>query len=534
MTIESGMVIDTPSSHKNASHQRACMRLTVASCVMILAITGDIIRPALSQDADATSQEAASQNVVSQMRQQMDASNRFSGSATAPVNAFVDDISTTSSSNFKPIRRSRPPTQEPVRESVDELTQAPSPFRATRNDVAVLPNPVTSEPLPRRRRSDEDPFAPVGINVGSLNLKPAFEVSGGYDSNPLRRSSPNVKGSSLIRTEAELQLQSDWSVHALTGGLRGSYQWFTDLSGTDRPELDGRLTYRHDFLRDTQGEFEVRGRLDTQRPGSPDLTSAVRDRPAVYNYGASTGVTQTFNRLSLGLRGSIYRNDFEDATLTNGTILPQGDRNVTEYSARLRVAYELTPGIKPFIEGQLDTRIHDDRIDNAGFERDSTGLTGRVGSTFELTRLLTGEISAGYQERYYEDARLKDLRGPIAEGSLVWAVTPLTNVKITLASSLDDTSLPNASGIINQRARLEVTHDLWRNLTLGTSIAFEHADYRGISLKEEALSLGAKLDYRVNRAWVVRTSFTHERLKSSSIGSDYTANIFLAGLRLQR
>ena len=36
------------------------------------------------------------------------------------------------------------------------------------------------------------------------------------------------------------------------------------------------------------------------------------------------------------------------------------------------------------------------------------------------------------------------------------------------------------------------------------------------------------------RSIVVRGSFTHERLKSSAPGSDYTANVFLLGLRLQR
>jgi uncharacterized protein (PEP-CTERM system associated) len=129
---------------------------------------------------------------------------------------------------------------------------------------------------------------------------------------------------------------------------------------------------------------------------------------------------------------------------------------------------------------------------------------------------------------------LPDLRGPIAEGSLLWSVTPLTNVRLTLNSTLDETTLANSSGAIAQRARVEITHDLWRNLTLGASLAFGTNDYRGINLKEDTLTVGARADYRLTRELVLRTSFTHERLKSTTTGADYTANIFLAGLRLQR
>jgi hypothetical protein len=461
-------------------------------------------------------------------------SGRFGGSVN---DAFMGrsglNISNVSSSRFKDTRRRRPSTQRSVNGGVNKLASQPSAQKATRSDVASLPG-LTPAPVPQRRRSNEDPFAPVGLRLGSINFLPAVEVSGGYDSNPLRRGGTGIKGSSLIRTDVETQVQSDWSVHALTGSLRGSYQWFNDISGADRPELDARLAYRHDFQRDTVGDVEVRARIDSQRPGTPDLSAAVKDRPLVYTYGASAGLTQNFNRLSVGLRGSIDRSDFEDGKLTNGLTLSQADRNLTQYSLRLRTGYEVSPGWRPFVEGQVDTRQYDQQRDTAGFARDSNGIGARVGSTVELTRQLTGELSVGYQSRHYEDARLPDLRGPIAEGSLLWSVTPLTNVRLTLNSALDETTLVNSSGTVSQRARVEITHDLWRNLTLGASLAFGTNDYRGINLKEDTLTVGAKADYRLTRELVFRTSFTHERLKSTTTGADYTANIFLAGLRLQR
>ena len=43
-----------------------------------------------------------------------------------------------------------------------------------------------------------------------------------------------------------------------------------------------------------------------------------------------------------------------------------------------------------------------------------------------------------------------------------------------------------------------------------------------------------KAEYSLTRSVVVKASYAYERLKTTVQGSDYTANIFLLGLRLQR
>ena len=61
--------------------------------------------------------------------------------------------------------------------------------------------------------------------------------------------------------------------------------------------------------------------------------------------------------------------------------------------------------MKPFVEVGADTRVHDLNADFSGYQRNSNGLTGKVGATFEFTRLLTGEVGVGYTQRDYEDPR---------------------------------------------------------------------------------------------------------------------------------
>ncbi len=322
-------------------------------------------------------------------------------------------------------------------------------------------------------------------------------------------------------------------MHELKGKLRGGYSRFFRDENASRPDGEGNLDLRLDASRDTRILLETRAKIDTQRPGSPDLTSAVVGRPLIYQYGGSAGVTHDINRLQMTLRGSVDRSDYEDGKLSNGGIVSQRDRNQTQYGLRLRAGYEVTPGFRPFVQGEVDTRDFDQAIDSSGYRRSSDGATIRVGSTFEISRQLTGEISAGYQNRRYDDARLRDLKGFVGDAAILWSPTPLTTVTLRGTSELGDTTIAGSSGTTARRVSLEIAHALRRNLTVTGIASFGRTEYEGQGLREDFSSLGARVEYKLTRTVAIRASFTHERLNSTAQNSDYTANIAQVGLRLQ-
>lgn len=431
-------------------------------------------------------------------------------------------------------RRQPPRASRPVQaRNTRGVTQRQ--FRPPPATVTGLPS-LRDPPPPLRRRSnapEEDAYAPLGLRLGNVVLKPALTNSVGYDTNPQRVAGAARTGSGFSRHEVDLEVQSDWNVHELKGRLRGGYVEFFRDRDASRPDAEGNLDLRLDATRDTRLLLETRLRLDTQRPGSPDLNAAVTGRPLVYQYGGSAGVQHDINRLQLTLRGSVDRSDYEDARLTTGATLSQQDRNQTQYGLRLRAAYELTPGVKPFLQGEIDTRQYDQTRDFAGFARSSLGLTGRIGSTVEISRQLTGEASIGYQDRDYDDGRLRNLRGLVGDVAVLWSPTPLTTVTLRGVSELGDTTIAGSSGTTARRATLEVAHALRRNLVVTGLASFGRTDYAGQSLREDVTSYGARIDYRITRSVAVRASFTQERLTSTAQGSDYTANVAQVGLRLQ-
>lgn len=434
------------------------------------------------------------------------------------------------------------PPLEPYRTSAQARARASHAARLRASPAAPAPPPATVAATPviktkPKPRVEEKPYDPVGIGIGSLRLTPVAEAAYGYDSNPNRLSS-DVHGSRYFRVDAGFKLKSEWERDDFQADLRLGYADYFSVSGADRPDGVGYFAGRYDVARDTAIKLEGRFSLDTQRPGDPALSSSlsnvvVTNRPAIVAAGTSLGVTQKFNRLELTLRGSFDRTTYENAHYSDGSTLDLASSDYNAYGGSVRAAYELTPDVKPFVETALDKRVHDAFLDVYGFARDGHGFAMRGGTTIKITDLLKGEASGGYAERSYEDPRLTKLRGPTIDAALIYTATPLTTLTLRSSTTLDETTVSGAAGVLSRIVAAQVSHELLRNLTLTAIGAYATNDYQGAGIFEKAYSAGLQLEYNVTRSIAIKGSYSFEHLHSTTPGSDYTANVFLIGLRLQ-
>lgn len=431
----------------------------------------------------------------------------------------------------RPNLRPLPPLQ-PYRTAPGSKGRSGAQFQSERDPTTAA---IPTLPQPRRRLVEDHPFDPVGLPVGSLRLTPYVESDIGYDSNP-NRLNKKGKGTLFARGEGGASIKSDWSVHAFDATLRGGYSDYFAQRDASRADANLVTNARIDASRDTALDFQGRFVLDSQRAGTAGVLSAasLASRPLTYAYGGSAGITQKVNRLTMQLRGSIDRSTFDNASLSGGGTINLANQDYSTYGLRGRISYEVTPGISPFVDVVADTRRYDSRLDTSGFARSSDGLAAKAGTSFELSRILTGEVSAGYAHRSYQDARLKPLAGPTIDAALIWTASPLTTITARAATSLAEASIANSSGALTRTLQLEAAHALFRNFTLSGVATWQNTDYQGVALKENLYSVGLKAEYNVTRSVVIRSSFTHDRLQSSTPGADYTANTVLLGLRLQR
>jgi hypothetical protein len=403
---------------------------------------------------------------------------------------------------------------------------------------------VVGQPLRKRLKVDDDPFGAVGDYAGGFLIKSAVEVSAGYDTNPGRIIEP--KGLPFWVVAPEFLAVSDWERHALIADLRGSFTGYggslppivdgavsSAPTNVDRPDFTGHVDGRLDVTEDTHILSEVRLRVATDNPGSPNVQAGLAKYPIYTTLGGTFGVDQNFNRLELFAGGSVDRTVYQNSELTDGTLSSNDDRNLNQYGGVGRASYELTPALKPFVEIEGDSRVHDLPIDRSGFARDSTGGYAKAGTSFEFTRLLTGEISIGWDARNYVDPRLDRLQGLLTAASLTWTATPLTTAKFYSTTSIDETTLPGASGVLTHLYTIEADHDFRRWLTGIGKFTYGTMDYQGGDRLDKIYTLEGDLVYKMTRNLWIKGSVIRSVLDSNILGSSSASTVVMLGVRLQ-
>jgi hypothetical protein len=403
---------------------------------------------------------------------------------------------------------------------------------------------VAGQPPRKRLKVDDDPFGAVGDYVGGFLVKSAVELSGGYDTNPGRLLVP--LGSPVYEVASEFLAVSDWERHALVADLRGSFTGYGNTlpptidgvassapTNVDRPDFTGHVDGRLDVSHDTRLTSQVRLRVSTDNPGSPNIQAGLAKYPVFATFGSTVGIDHTFNRLDVSAGATFDRTAFTDSKLTDGTTSSNDDRNFNQYGGVGRASYELSPGVKPFVEVEGDSRVHDLQFDRDGFARDSTGGYAKAGTSFEFSRLLTGELSLGYEARNYADPRFDRLQGLLTAASLTWTATPLTTAKFYSNTSIDETTLPGVSGVFTHTYTVEVDHDFRRWLTAIGKFTYGTLDYQGDGRSDKTYTLEGDLVYKMTRNLWLKGSLRRDILDSNVPGSSSAATVVMLGVRLQ-
>jgi len=440
---------------------------------------------------------------------------------------------------------SPPPKQPPVNFAGQLRLSIPPSEMANKQPLPpAMADTVPGQPQRRRLKIDDDPFGAVGDYAGSFLIKSAVEVSGGYDTNPGRTF--QAHGLPFWVVAPEFLAVSNWERHAVVADLRGSFTGYggslpQTLDGTvnpaptnvDRPDFTGHVDGRLDVTRDFDLTAQARLRVSTDNPGSPNIQAGLAKYPIYASFGGTFGFDQHFNRLQISGGATVDRTVYQDSKLTDGETSSNDDRAFNQYGGVGRVSYELKPGLKPFIEVEADTRQHDLQFDRNGFQRDSTGGYGKAGTSFEFTRLLTGEIAVGWSERSYVDPRLSRLDGLLTSGSLVWSMSPLTTVKFTTDTQIGETTLPNTSGVLVHTYAIEVDHDFRRWLTGIGKFTYGTYDYQGDNRNDKTYSVEGDLIYKMTRSLWIKGSLRYDVLNSNAPLASSNATVVMLGVRLQ-
>lgn len=407
--------------------------------------------------------------------------------------------------------------------------------RFSDDDVPSRASRENERSQPIEGRGLRDPgsaLEPLGLRLGSFVATARLDQGIGWTSNA--NAAPVGQSSVFSETRLRLDAVSDWSRHQARVSLDGLYR--RSLSGERIAEAEGAIDgeLRLELGDELDALVALGYRVRPESPTSPSAIAGVASRPLRHSFAGRGEVSRSLGLINAGIRASVVREVFDDATLTDGTIVSQGDRDSTLATAALRLGYEISPALRPFIEAEAGRRIFDEERDDAGYARSADRYALRAGLEIDLREKWSGEFSAGWLTERPDDDRLQAISGFAAAGRLAWSPVRGTVVELSGSTEVEGTTTAGESGALLYAGSLSVSRDLRSNLTGRALLGVDLRDYAGSSARDLTFRGEASLTWWLNRFAGVTGRVGHEIQRSNLPGRDYEETSVYLGMTLQR
>ncbi|MEX0330151.1 MAG: outer membrane beta-barrel protein [Puniceicoccaceae bacterium] len=291
--------------------------------------------------------------------------------------------------------------------------------------------------------------------------------------------------------------------------------------------LEGRAYLDYDEYNDTDVFFDLnispKAEMQTSRfrfSGDVILSTETRSEQSVgeivtiNNYGASAELIYDPNRRFTIIGSAEYRQRDPDSDVYFKTTTKQAGVRI---AVPMNESLDVLGGIT-----YLDTKT-----DRPTLETDvsSETFTYFIGLDGQLSAKLSGSLSAGIQERSFDDATLGDTSNPYVSAELDWRVDDTTSYRLSASQGLGTTINNRSSDELE--IRLRANRSLSRDLSASAFIGYERFDYG--DREDKGPIAGASLTYQLVRYGSV--AFECDYLNQSSTENEFDYDRFRIGVR---
>ncbi len=441
---------------------------------------------------------------------------------TTNNSANSDSQNSVSAVPVEPVRQAQPSAEERL---AQDLSNNRRPAQRDNNAAPVVEAGV-------RPVVEEDPFAPSGINLGSLRLTTFIKQSVGYSSN--QESTANGTAGALTRTELDLNIVSQWQRHELTLRANGQYEQFFDDTIEPKPQITVEGGLRLDLVDGFTLRLGGNYNFAQEAATSPSLTQSAIDQPGVHSFGTFAELQRAGGNIDMTLRASINRTQYEDGTLSSGQTFSQEDRNVNTFGLSTRLGYQNGLAYSPFVQFDYANNVHDLRADRNGELRDSQIFELRGGIAVNISEKVSGEFSVGFAHQEFEDNGLTALAGMAADANLNWSPYRDTNIAFIFGSDLGGSTTLGDSGAISYNGEIAATRRIRDNLEVNARIGVSYTNFEGLNRIDTAYTFETGFEYWLNRTFSITGDARYEILDSSITSNSYDETVFTLGIKAQR
>ncbi len=434
----------------------------------------------------------------------------------------------------RPAPRGRNNEEENIGEAgIDDLATSTTPARTDERRADPSRASAAQAAVPAQvpvRRNDPNPYAPIGLRLGTFNAIPTLEQGLTYTTNA--DNAADAEEALLSETTLRLDATSDWSRHQATLSAFGTMR--QSLSGAEIEEI--RAGGDAALQLDLSDLWQARATLGYQvEEESAEYVpeTATADDPLRHQISASLGITRDVGRIALSATGELLRDQYSDADLSDGSRLSQEDRNATLALMRLRTGYHLSPTLQPFIELEAGRRFFDNELDQEGYSRSADRYGARAGISLDIAEKLQGEVSAGWLTERLDDDRLGDISGLTLASSLEWSPMRGTTIGLDANTTVNSAGAAGDSGSLLYDGALRLSRQLRANLSGDLAFGVAYEDYAN-GAHDLTLSAQAASTWWLNRYAGLTGRIRHEKRTSSDETREYDATSVFMGLKLQR
>ncbi|MGB8819421.1 MAG: outer membrane beta-barrel protein [Rhizobiaceae bacterium] len=384
----------------------------------------------------------------------------------------------------------------------------------------------------RAQTDEDDPYAAPGITAGAFILRPTLEQGLRWTSN----AGQSATGSEAVVSETNIRLraQSNWLRHSLnleaSGGFRKS------VSGEDLN--DPTFGIAADMRFDVSKDLTINGRASWDRSKesatAPALMTGPFTRPTLDTMRASLGAAYDPGLFGVTATGQVTRQAYGEALDGAGAAVSQEDRNNSFASLTLRGTYDLSPVLHPFVEVEAGRRLYDNSVDTAGYERSANRYGVRAGVAADMGEKLGGEFAAGWLIEDVDDPALKDITGIDLRGTMNWSPQRGTNVALSLATTVEGSTVAASSGSVLYSANAILTKSIRDNLEATLSAGASWRLYEYGAYQDTIFSGEAGLTWWMNRYAGINGRLRHEQTLNLDPARAFGETSVYLGVTLRR
>lgn len=376
-------------------------------------------------------------------------------------------------------------------------------------------------------------YAPLNIQAGSFTIAPELDTSLEYNSN-IYATNTNDVSDEIFHITPEFTANSNWSRNALSFFGRGAFNEYVNHGTEDANNGAIGTTGRYDIADDAgvaAGASYEHDSISRTSPNSPYTTL----HPLQYNEGSAflVGAVE-FVRVRFSARYDFQEFRYDNDAFTGGGTFYAKNLDYNVNIGTFRAEYAVSPGASIFANLVVNNQENVD-LRPIDVSRSSSGYEATIGSNFNLTHLIRGEVFLGYLDQTFSSSLYKEVSGATMRGYLQWFPTQLVTVTFSGTRIPIDSNLPGVGAYLDSNATARADYELLRNLLITASVTYENDDFYGVSRTDDRNYETLTATYLMNRRISLNLSYQHQEDSShgSLAGQSFNINSITAGVALR-